>query len=76
MNYQTVPNLTDPMLLLPISLIFTLATGLFWILTFSILYHLIRFGIGTMPKQIAFFYFCGCIVLNIVSTLLFMGIFL
>lgn len=32
---------------------------LYWIHTFAILYHLIRFGIGTRPKQVSLLFFIG-----------------
>jgi len=31
----------------------------YWIHTFVILYHLIRFGVGTRPKQVALAFFIG-----------------
>lgn len=36
---------------------------LFWLHTFFILYHLMRFGIGTRPKQAALIYLIGSITL-------------
>jgi hypothetical protein len=46
-------------------LIFLLATFLFTLHAFFILYHLIRFGIGTRPKQAALIFFMGCVFLFI-----------
>lgn len=36
---------------------------IFWIYTFIILYHLIRFGIGRLPKQISIATLIGSLVL-------------
>lgn len=38
------------------------ALGLYSIMAFIILYHLIRFGIGTAPKVAALIFFAGSIV--------------
>lgn len=35
----------------------------YWIHTFVILYHLIRFGVGTRPKQVALVFFAGSFIL-------------
>lgn len=36
---------------------------IYWIFAFIILYHLIRFGVGSMPKLSALIYFIGSLVL-------------
>ena len=35
----------------------------FWLHTFFVLYHLMRFGIGTRPKQASLIYLIGSITL-------------
>jgi hypothetical protein len=35
----------------------------FWIHTFVILYHLIRFGVGPRPKQVSLIFFIGSFIL-------------
>ncbi len=47
---------------------------LFWLFAFIILYHLIRFGIGTFPNKIAFIFFAGSIILSFCTALLFIPI--
>jgi len=46
-------------LYLIIFLVFIISSLAFGIYSFFILYHLIRFAIGTRPKQIALIYFIG-----------------
>lgn len=36
---------------------------IYWVQTFVILYHLIRFGVGTRPKQAALVFFLGSLTL-------------
>lgn len=36
---------------------------LYWLHAFVILYHLIRFGVGSRPKQAALFFFGGSFIL-------------
>ena len=43
-----------------------IALGIFWILAFINLYHLVRFGVGRAPKVAAFIFFMGSLVLMIV----------
>jgi hypothetical protein len=50
-------------------LAFLIAIFLFAIGAFLILYHLIRFGIGTEPKAFAFYFLIGSLVLFFLSTL-------
>lgn len=47
---------------------------LYWINTFFILYHLIRFGIGTRPKQVALGFFAGSLGLFILLIVVAVGI--
>jgi uncharacterized membrane protein YqhA len=49
--------------------IFLLITFLYWLGAFVALYHLIRFGVGTLPKKLAFIFFLGSIGLYFVATL-------
>ena len=42
-------------------ILFTITLFVYWILTFIILYHLVRFGIGTQPKKIAAIFLLGSI---------------
>lgn len=43
----------------------------FWITSFTILYHLIRFGIGVLPKKLAVLFLIGAITLFTWSVILF-----
>lgn len=43
----------------------------FWITSFAILYHLIRFGIGVLPKKLAVLFLVGAISLFTWSIILF-----
>lgn len=36
---------------------------LFWLVSFFILYHLTRFGIGLLPKRLALLFLVGAIIL-------------
>ncbi len=36
---------------------------LYWVLTFTIFYHLIRFSVGTLPKKLAFIFLFGSEIL-------------
>ena len=44
---------------------------IYWIGGFIILYHLIRFGVGTRPKIAAFVFFIGSILLIVVAIALY-----
>ncbi|MBP6974382.1 MAG: hypothetical protein KBB54_00375 [Candidatus Pacebacteria bacterium] len=44
---------------------------LYWSGTFVILYHLLRFGIGSQPKKIAVVFLAGSLILSIITTLFF-----
>ena len=48
---------------------------IYWTMAFTILYHLIRFGVGTLPKKIAIVFLAGGIVLSIVTVLFFAQMF-
>ncbi len=62
----------SPALIITVLILLTLAV--YWIVNFIILYHLIRFGIGTQPKKIAALFLCGLIVLFFLSVLFFSSI--
>ena len=47
---------------------FALVLGLYWIGAFIILYHLVRFGVGTGPKLSAIIFFFGSVILLIIAT--------
>lgn len=49
--------------------------AIYWTLAFTILYHLIRFGVGTLPKKIAIVFLAGGIVLSTVTVLFFAQMF-
>ena len=55
-------------------LIFLLTTFIFALHAFFILYHLIRFGIGTRPKQAALVFFIGSGFLFIFLSVAFLNI--
>lgn len=46
----------------------------YWTGVFMLLYHLIRFGIGTHPRRIAFLLLLGSITLTIITILLYIQI--
>lgn len=54
-----------------ISLIFIFALLVYWVCSFLILYHLIRFGVSGQPKKIAVVFLAGSIVLTIIAVLLY-----
>ena len=49
--------------------------AVYWSMAFTIIYHLIRFGVGTLPKRIALVFLGGCIVLSMTTILFFAQIF-
>lgn len=55
-------------------MIFLLAAFLFALHAFFILYHLIRFGIGTRPKQGALIFFIGSVFLFILLGIAYLNI--
>lgn len=56
---------------MPTNIIFNIAFGLvcfiYWLIVFVILYHLLRFGVGTQPKKFAFLFFLVSIALFVAS---------
>ncbi len=46
-----------------VTIVVACVMALYWLNIFIILYHLIRFGVGTRPKQSAFIFFAGSFVL-------------
>lgn len=44
---------------------------IFWITAFVILYHLTRFGVGTMPKKLSALFLIGAVLIFSTSVLLF-----
>ena len=44
-------------------------SAVYWVFTFMIFYHLIRFGIGIQPKRLAFVFIVGAGVLYCVSVI-------
>ena len=43
----------------------------FWLVSFVILYHLLRFGIGVLPKKLAGLFLLGAVILFCTSLLLY-----
>ena len=62
-----------PISLIIYALIF-LAVITYWSVTFIILYHLNRFGIGTQPKILATVFFFGSVLLSLISILILLNI--
>ncbi len=52
-----------------------IAMAIYWSFVFTVLYHLIRFGIGTLPKKIAVIFLAGSIMLSMVTILFFAQMF-
>jgi len=48
----------------------------FWLFAFAILYHLIRFGVGTRPKQASLIFLIGSLVLFLIATIAVVGLML
>lgn len=44
---------------------------IYWALTFVIIYHLTRFGVGTQPKRFAAVFMLGSLVLSTIAIVLF-----
>jgi hypothetical protein len=55
-------------------LLVILSLVVYWTVVFVILYHLVRFGIGTQPKKIALIFLLGAIGLFFLSVSLFAGV--
>ncbi len=60
MNIELVINLT-------VWVIFFI----FWIVTFTTLYHLTRFGVGTLPKKLSALFLVGAVLIFCISLVLF-----
>lgn len=62
----------------PLEIIFNIAVALvflfFWGLSFVILYHLTRFGIGVQPKRFAIIFLLGAVIISGVALILFTNI--
>jgi hypothetical protein len=54
--------------------IFLIILAVYLWYTFAIIYHLIRFGVGTNPKKIALIFFLGSFVLFSLSIVTFIKI--
>jgi hypothetical protein len=54
-----------------VGLVFIFLILAYWVSSFLILYHLIRFGISGQPKKIAIFFLGGSIVFTMVAVLLY-----
>ena len=63
---------------LPFGIIFNVLAALvfviYWGLTFIIIYHLIRFGIGVQPKRFAAVFFLGSVILSSIALILFTSV--
>lgn len=57
MSFNGISSFISTFPILPV--IFGLVFLIYWIYAFFIIYHLVRFGIGTKPKIIAFIFFIG-----------------
>jgi len=58
---------TTPQMIITASTLFLIG---YWTGIFLLLYHLIRFGIGTHPRRIAFFMIIISLLLTILSVML------
>ena len=69
---------TIPMSIFPVEMIFNILAGLvfliYWGITFVILYHFSRFGIGVQPKKLAAIFLFGSVILSVIVIILFMRI--
>jgi len=55
-------------------IIFSIIIGAYLWYTFSIVYHLIRFGVGREPKVLALIFFIGSFGLFVISLVLYSNI--
>ncbi len=53
------------------SVIFLFIMLAYWTGGFLILYHLIRFGVGSNPKKVAIVFLAGSLILSIIATMFF-----
>jgi hypothetical protein len=58
------------------SLVYTFIMLAYWTGAFVIMYHLIRFGVGSHPKKIAIIFLAGSLFLSIITTLFFARVIL
>jgi hypothetical protein len=63
----------NPVTLIVIALVL-LAVFLYWGITFIILYHLNRFGVGVQPKYLSTIFFFGSAILSVISIFIFLNI--
>lgn len=63
---------------LSLGIIFNILAALvlviYWGFTFTILYHLTRFGIGVQPKRFAAIFLLGSVILSSVALILFTSV--
>lgn len=52
-----------------LNLVVVLVMAGFWLVAFIILYHLSRFGVGTLPKKLAALFLLGSLTLFTVSVI-------
>lgn len=57
-----------------INLVVALALFVFWVVSFIILYHLSRFGVGVQPKRFAGIFLVGAIILFSINLILYIGV--
>lgn len=50
-----------------IGIVLTILLIVYWVIAFSILYHLVRFGVGTPPKKIALTFIISSLVLSLIT---------
>ena len=55
-------------------LLFCIIIGAYLWYTFSIIYHLIRFGVGREPKVLALIFFMGSFILFVLALLFYLNI--
>ena len=69
---------TSPNIMMPLEIIFNILAALillvYWGVTFIIIYHLTRFGIGVQPKRFAAIFLLGSVVLSATATIFFLKI--
>lgn len=47
---------------------------LYWLFSFVIIYHLVRFGVGTKPKRVAAVFLLGVVILFTLNILCFVNL--
>ena len=53
------------------TILFAVALAIFWIHSIFIQYHLIRFGIGRLPKQLSLVTIAGSLAISILAVIAF-----